>query len=495
MAENYRVKMKGISKSFGGVHALKNVDFQVLPGEVHALMGENGAGKSTLMKVLAGSLQKDEGQIFIEGKEVSIHNPDDAMRNGVSIVYQEHALASDLTVAENIYLRELKKKKIVDWKKLNADAAALLNDLGFHKIKPTDTVGDLSVAYQQVIEICKAISSTCSVLILDEPTAVLATSEVEQLFALIERLKQKNVSIIYISHRIDEVHRIADRLTTLRDGVYVGTRSAKDITDDQIVEMMIGRNMDEIFPQKTSTPGEVVLEVRDLCRGRQVQHISFNVRAGEIVGMSGLVGSGRTETVRAIFGADKLESGTILVHGKEERIKSPRQAVKKGIGLLPENRKEEGLVLDIPIAQNITLSCIEKVCNSIGVLRKKSETEIVDRLVRDLQIKTSDSRNNVSSLSGGNQQKVAIGKWLASECKILILDEPTRGVDVGAKFEMFKLINELATNGVAIIMISSYMPELIGLCDRILVMNEGHLKGQLMRPDFSEKNILDMALR
>lgn len=495
MTNEYRVQMINITKRFGGIQALKNVTFELLPGEVHALMGENGAGKSTLMKILAGAILKDTGKILISGEEVEIRNPNEAIEKGISIVYQEHALAPDLTVAENIYLRELKKQNIINWKKLNENAQNLLDSLGFTKIKPTDVVKNLSVAYQQVVEICKSLSSNCKVLILDEPTAVLAANEVEQLFKLIERLKAQGVSIVYISHRIDEIQRIADRLTTLRDGEYVGTVSAKNVTYDQIIEMMIGRSMDEMYPQKTATPAEVVLEVKNLRRGKMVQDISFQLRAGEILGMSGLVGSGRTETVRAIFGADKLESGQIFVRGKECHIRNPKEAVMLGIGMLPENRKEEGLILDIPIRQNITLSCIREICNALGVLNKKKEDTIVAQTIAELQVKTKNDQNNVSSLSGGNQQKVAIGKWLASESKILILDEPARGVDVGAKFEIFKLINDLATQGVAIIMISSYMPELIGLCDRIIVMNEGKKKGEIMRDDFSEKNILDLALR
>lgn len=493
MPENYRVEMRGISKSYGGVKALKNVDLAVRQGEIHALVGENGAGKSTLMKILAGAITMDKGKIMLDGTEVAITDPKSARDLGIGIIYQEFVLAKDLTVAENIYLNKLSSGFIINWKKLQDDAKQLLDNLGFN-IDPTVKIESLSVAHQQVVEICKALSQNSKILILDEPTAVLATREVERLFALLKNLKEQNVSIIYISHRLEEVFYIADTITVLKDGSTVGTVKTKDTTKDEIIRMMIGRNLEAMFPHREAQIGAEVLRVENLCRGDRVKNVSLAVRAGEIVGINGLVGAGRTETVRAIFGADKKDKGQVFVLGKEANIKSPLDAVRWGVGLLPEDRKAQGVLLHMSVKVNATMSSIKQITRYRGWINQKAETTLVQSLVRKLAIKTSSIEADVSSLSGGNQQKVAFSKWLASDCKVLILDEPTRGVDVGAKVEIYKLINEIAQQGVGVLMISSDMPEVIGMCDRVLVMKDGRVTGELHKAELNEENILRLAI-
>lgn len=490
---DYCVEMRGISKSFGGVKALKNVDLSVKTGEIHALVGENGAGKSTLMKILAGALEKDKGSILINGQEVSIEDPKKSKTLGIGIIYQEFVLAPDLTVAENIFLSRLSGNGIVKWKKLQLMAQQLLEKMGF-EIDPAATVGSLSVAHQQVVEICKALSVDSKVLIFDEPTAVLATREVEKLFVLLEKLKSEGVSIIYISHRLEEVFQMCDRITVLKDGSTVGTVRTAETNKDEIIRMMIGRNLEAMFPPKNASIGDEVLRVENLVSGQRVNDISFHVKAGEVVGISGLVGSGRTETVRSIFGADRKERGQVYFEGKPVRINTPKDAVAFGVGLLPEDRKVQGVLLNLPIKVNTTISAIKKVSTSLGWISSKRETGVTQDLVKKLMIKTSSIDAHVSSLSGGNQQKVAFAKWIASQCKVLILDEPTRGVDVGAKVEIYKLINEIAEQGVGVLMISSEMTEVIGMCDRVLVMKDGQLTGELNKPELNEENILRLAI-
>jgi len=491
----YQVEMYGISKSFGGLGVLNNVNFSARAGEVHCLMGENGAGKSTLMKILSGAYQKDEGEIFIRGKKVNITNPKDGHDHGISIIYQEFALAKDLTVAENIFIDNLGSgKTIINWQKLCEKARELLEQLGFEDIDVMTPVSELSVAYQQVVEICKSLSRNSTVLVLDEPTAVLTTKEVEKLFQLINNLKKKGVCIIYISHRLEEIFRICDRITILKDGSNVSTVNVKDIDKKALVNLMIGRDLNEFFPARKAKIGDVVLKVENITRGKNFRNVSFEVRAGEVLGISGLVGAGRTETMRAIFGVDKKDSGEVYLCGASLAIKTPQQAVKHGFAMLPEDRKNQGVLLDMSVKINATLSSLNQFTKSFGWINHRKEITAVNDLVSKLVVKTASIDSKVSNLSGGNQQKVALMKWITSGCKVLILDEPTRGVDVGAKVEMYRIINQLAEEGIAIIMISSEMPEIIGMSDRVLVMREGEITGELSKEELTEQNLIRLSM-
>lgn len=489
-----RVEMNHITKSFGGVQALKDVSFQVSPGEIHALVGENGAGKSTLMKILSGAYQKDSGVIKIDGQAVEILNPHIGRKLGIGIIYQEFALAPDLTVAENIFLGRLSNGKgLIDWSRLYKKANELLESVGF-TINPRLLVGELSVAYQQVVEITKALSEHVKILILDEPTAVLAPQEVERLFEILAKLKQRNVSIIYISHRLDEVFRIADQITVIKDGSVMGTVASSKVTNEEVISMMIGRKLTAMFPKRECAIGQELFRVEGLNRGRKVKNVSFAVKAGEVLGIAGLVGSGRTEVVRAIFGADPKETGRIILENTVLKINSPRDAVRHGIGLVPENRKEQGVILALPVKHNVTMANLKKIVNWFGMIKQRVEKTISQELVERLNIKTKSIESEVSDLSGGNQQKVALAKWFNTDCKIIIMDEPTRGVDVGAKVEIYNLINELASKGLGIIIISSEMMEVIGICDRVMVMNEGRIMGSLNKEELSEENIMKLAI-
>jgi ribose transport system ATP-binding protein len=495
MADSNYLEMKNISKSFGGIQALRDVSFGVKQGEIHALLGENGAGKSTLMKILAGAYRMDEGQIFIGGEEVRIQTPKQGMDQGISVIYQEFALVNDLTVAENIFIDNLSKgKAIINWKRLISDAKKILNDLGFGQIDPQKVITELSVAYQQVIEICKALSRKASILVLDEPTSVLSSNEVDQLFNILLKLKNNNVAIIYISHRMEEIFKICDRITVLKDGEYVTTVNADSIDDKRLVNLMIGRDLKNYFPERESKIGDVVFEAMNINRKNIVKDVSFSVRAGEVFGISGLVGSGRTETVRAIFGEDKKDSGMIKIKGKEIKIRSPKDAVKAGISLLPEDRKKEGVLLELPILHNITISSLKKFYHFFGIINRKKELMFANDLVEKLRIKIGSIYDNTSSLSGGNQQKVAISKLLATDSGVLILDEPTRGVDVGAKIEIYKIINNLIESGYSIVMISSEMPEIIGMCDRVAIMRGGTVVRVLNKEEICEENLIQHAI-
>lgn len=491
----YHVEMKNITKYFGGVCALDNVDVGIRAGEIHAIMGENGAGKSTLMKVLSGAHPRDGGEIYIDGKKVSIKNPKDGIRNGISVIYQEFALIDSLTVAENIFIDNLSDGgRLIHWKRLRAKAQACLDDLGFGDISVNKRVSELSVAHKQVVEICKSLARESSILILDEPTAVLASSEVAQLFQLLTDLRDKGVAIVYISHRLEEIFQLSDRITVMKDGCYVGTFETSAITEQELVNHMIGRVLENYFPPRDSQIGNVILRAEEITRGREVQGVSFEVRAGEVLGISGLVGSGRTETMRAIFGADRMDSGTVYMYGKPIKINSPASAIRHGIVLLPEDRKAQGVLLNLPIRSNITIKKVRDFTGAFRVIKKRKETAYIDDKVKSLAIRARSIESNVSSLSGGNQQKVAIAKILASDCKVLILDEPTRGVDVGAKIEIYKIINSLAAQGYAIIMISSEMMEIIGMCDRTLVMRNGRIVKELQKDELSEQNLINYSM-
>lgn len=493
--QKVQVQMCNICKSFGGVKALNCVNISINKGEIHALVGENGAGKSTLMKTLSGVHQMDEGQIFIDEKEVNINTPKAGIDHGISVIYQEFALVNDLTVAENIFIDNLDDNKaIINWSQLRDKAKRLLDELGFGQIDPKRTVSSLSVAYQQVIEICKALSRNSKILILDEPTAVLSSNEAEQLFNLLRKLRSDGVAIVYISHRMEEITRLCDRITVLKDGEIVGTVNTNEIDEKTLVNMMIGRDLKSYFPHRESNIGEVVFEVKNISRKDIVNDVSFQVHAGEVFGLTGLVGSGRTETVRAIFGEDKKDQGHIYFEGKEKKISSPKAALKAGLALLPEDRKAQGVLLDMPIIHNVTISCLKKFCRFGGIIKRKEEFKFAQEIAEKLRIKMGGLNDNTSSLSGGNQQKVAISKLLAANCNVLILDEPTRGVDVGAKIEIYKIINSLAAEGNAVIMISSEMPEVIGMCDRVAVMRGGRIIGELSKKEICEENLISFAM-
>jgi len=489
----YRIEMKNITKSFGGIHALKNVSFSVKPGEIHCLVGENGAGKSTLVKILAGAYKMDSGAVYIDGKEVDIASPRHGIQLGIGIVYQEFELANDLTVAENIFMESLAKNKWVNWKKLYREADEIVRGIGF-EINSKSITGNLSVAYKQIVEIAKVMSKNVRILILDEPTAVLNDNEAEALFKLLFRLKEKGVSIIYISHRLEEIFKIGDAITTLRDGEVTGVNRCAGITMNQVIELMIGREISAIYPKRDAQIGEEGIRIEDFSNGRAYRNISFSVRKGEILGLAGLVGSGRTEVVRALFGADRRESGKVFFDKKPVNFRSTVKAVRDGIALIPENRKEQGLVPALNIKKNITLANIRKIRNVVGFIKAKKENEIAAKLKERLRIKAESIDTDVFSLSGGNQQKVVIAKWFNTEARVIIMDEPTRGVDIGTKVEIYGLINELAEQGHTIIFISSEMAELMGMCDRLLVMNEGIIKGELKKNEFSEKNIMQLIM-
>lgn len=495
MQQEYTVQMLGITKRFSGVLALNDVSLQVKKGEVHALVGENGAGKSTLMKILSGAYTKDSGEIVIDGQPMKNASSKTAIEMGVAVIYQEFMLAPDLTVAENIYIDNLAGGKgLIHWKELRAKAKEQLNRLGFGEIDPGAKVGELSVAYQQVVEICKCLTRNSKVLVLDEPTAVLTFSEIEKLFGIIENLKKQGVSIIYISHRMEEIFRLCDTITVLKDGKYVKTLPTAETDKDSLVALMVGREMSQMFPDRVVDIGPPVLQVEHLCAGKMVQDVSFTVHAGEILGFSGLVGAGRTETMRALFGADKKDSGTVTFLGKEAHFKDPKEAIQNGLGLLPEDRKSQGLLLHQSIRINTTLASMKKAEGPLGLLQHRKEKEYVQQLLKDLATKYASTENNISSLSGGNQQKVALAKWLSAECRCLIFDEPTRGVDVGAKAEIYGLMNRLAAQGVAIIMISSEMTEIIGMCDRAIVMRQGKVAGEVPKADLTENQLIRYAM-
>jgi len=476
------VKMSDVEKSFPGVRALQRAHFDLDAGEVHALMGENGAGKSTLMKILAGVYRRDRGEVLVNGIAVEIDTPRDAQRLGIAIIHQELSLMRHLTVAQNIFIgREPRKMGglMLDERKLNADAAAIFETMRL-KLDPRVLVDKLTIARQQMVEIAKALSLDSRVVIMDEPTAALNNAEINELFTIIGQLKARGVGIVYISHKMDEIERIADRVTVMRDGEYVGTVPAATTPIDTIMSMMVGRvlnNDQPVVPDLTDAP--VALEVRGLKRGKEIRDVSLTVRKGEILGLAGLMGAGRTEVARAIFGADPIEAGEILVDGKPVRIRTPKDAVRAGIGYLSEDRKHLGLVTGLDVRNNIVLASLSRFLAPGGVLREDKMHDAAVRYIRQLAIKTPSDQQETRLLSGGNQQKVVVAKWLLRDCPILIFDEPTRGIDVGAKSEIYKLLNALAAQGRAIIVISSELPEVLRLSHRIAVMCEGRLTGIL----------------
>ena len=495
------LEMKGIDKSFPGVHALDHVDLEIRKGEVLALMGENGAGKSTLMKVLTGIYTKDSGTITYEGKEVEFHSAREAQDNGVIIVHQELNMLGHLTVAQNIFIgREFKKGIKIDDKKMNEEAQKLFDRMNVD-IDPRETMSKLTVGKQQMCEIAKAISHKAEVIIFDEPSAALTEKEIADLFVIIRDLREKNLGIVYISHRMDEIKVITDRVTVMRDGGYVGTLITKDSTKEDIINMMVGRVIYEDPKEHSMVAPDapVVLKVEHLNAGKMVQDVSFELRKGEILGFSGLMGAGRTETARALFGADPKQSGKISIMDKsgqlrEVTINSPQDAVKYGIGYLSEDRRRYGVVVQKSVNENTTLATMEEFTNGIFI-NKAKEKEVSERYVKELATKTPSGDQLVVNLSGGNQQKVVIAKWLTRDSDILIFDEPTRGIDVGAKNEIYKLMSKLAAEGKSIIMISSEMTEVLRMSDRIIIMCEGKVTGCIDISEATQENIMDKATR
>ena len=490
----YILEMKDISKTFPGVRALDHVQLQVRPGEVHALMGENGAGKSTLMKILMGIYTKDQGgEILFNGEPYNVSNPKEAMDKGVAMIHQELNPILDMTVYENIFVgRELKKNGLVDKYAEIEEAKRLIAECGLH-VGPTELLRNLTVAQCQLIEIIKEISVNAKVIIMDEPSAAITDREVELLFGHIRRLKEKGVAIIYISHRMDEIFTICDRISVYRDGTYIGSGDAKDMTESQLIKMMVGREITDVFPKAEAEIGDVVFEAKNIVRADgKVKDVSICVRKGEILGIGGLVGAGRSELVEGIFGMHKLSSGEIVVKGKKVIVHSPADIIKKGVALVTEDRKVTGLNLRGTVNDNIAMVAIGKLLEH-GLYSKKLARQASDEYIKKFKIKTPSGDEIAGNLSGGNQQKIVIGKWLLNDPDVIILDEPTRGIDVGAKRDIYLLIGQLVQQGKAVIMISSEIPELMGVCDRIAVMSEGRLSGELTRGDFSQEKIMTLA--
>ena len=487
------IEMTGIMKSFGTNQVLNNAGFFLRDGEVHALMGENGAGKSTLMKILTGVYTKDGGIVKVNGQEVNYSNPQEAEAAGIVFIYQELNVMFDLTVEENLFMgKEITKGfGICDKKAMRAKAEEVLERMGVSI--PVDTVmSDLSVGQQQMIEICKALLVDAKVIIMDEPTAALTQSETAALFEVIENLKKRGVSIVYISHRMEEIFELCDRITVLRDGQYIDTCEIKDITMDDVVKMMIGREIGERYPSRNHSVGKTVFEVKGLSRKGAFNDVSFTVGAGEVLGVSGLMGAGRTEIMQAVFGYLPADSGEILIDGQPVKIKNPMDAMKAGIGFITEDRKVEGLMLDKTIRENIALANLGTISGS-GVISKAKEKSLISRGIEEFKIRCFGTEHECGNLSGGNQQKVVLAKWIYTEPKILILDEPTRGVDIGAKKEIYTVINDMARKGVAIIMVSSELPEILGMSDRVMVVREGDVRGILNIENASQESIMTLA--
>jgi len=486
--------MRHIRKTFPGVVALDDMHLDLREGEVHVLLGENGAGKSTLMKILSGAYRKDSGQIFLRGEEVEIQGPKHAQKLGIGIIYQELNLVPYLTAGENVFLgREPRRiPGVIDQKALFAAAQEILDRLGL-SINARTLVSELGVAEQQMVEVAKALSLNARILIMDEPTSALTEQEITELFATIRRLKAKGVSIIYISHRMDELFAIGDRVTVFRDGLYIGTESIAAVDQRKLIRMMVGRSLEDQYPKRRAKVGEALLKVDGLTNNDLLQNISFSLHRGEVLGIAGLMGSGRTALARALFGVEKYLSGTISVHGKPEKFRTPRQAINRGLGYLTEDRKSQGLVLVLSVKDNICLPSVEQF-SRFGIVDEQLEREAADKYVRELRIKTPTTHQPVVYLSGGNQQKVVLSKLLCTESDILIFDEPTRGIDVGSKVEIYELMNALTAQGVGIIMISSELPEILGMSDRILVMDQGKIAAEFSAEEATQEAILRCAI-
>lgn len=487
------VSMQGISKSFPGVKALDDVQFELRSGEVMALLGENGAGKSTLMKILSGVYTRDSGTMEIFGQAYGDLTPKSAQKVGVAIIHQELNMCRHLSVLENMYLgREKRKGILLSDKEMEREARKILDELKID-IDPNQVVGDLPVSKQQMVEIAKALSTDAKILIMDEPTSALTAKEIDDLFRIIHKLKKDGCGIVYISHRLEELQHIVDRVTIMRDGQYITTMNYADTTLDQIIANMVGREIKEKFPRVHRDKGKKVFEVQHLNAGRLVRDVNFELYEGEIVGFAGLMGAGRTETTRAIFGVDPKQGGTMILDGQEVAVNSPRDAIRAGIVLAPEDRKKDGLCTALPIRQNIALPNLDLLCNKLGVVSKQKEDEMCTKVVGDLKIKTPGVEIDAGNLSGGNQQKVVVGKWLARNSRVVIFDEPTRGIDIAAKVEIYHLMNQLKRQGIAVMFVSSELPEILGIADRVIVMCDGRITGEVMAKETSQNEILTLA--
>lgn len=488
-----QIEMRGIDKAFGGNAVLKDAGFLLDHGEIHALMGENGAGKSTLMKILTGVYTRDAGTVIVDGKEVCYKNPQEAERAGIVFIHQELNVLFDLTVEENMFLgKEIKGAfGICDKKAMRREVKKVLDKLGV-SIDPAQRMSELSVGQQQMIEIAKALMVDAKVIIMDEPTAALTQSETEVLFQVVNSLREKGVSIVYISHRMEEIFELCDRITVLRDGSYIGTKKIAETDMNDVVKMMIGREIGERYPARNNVVGDVIFEVRDLTCPGVFKNVSFQVHAGEVLGVSGLMGAGRTEIMQAIFGNMPHVTGSIFLEGKEIHNKNPQTAMMNGIGFITEDRKVEGLMLEESIMKNISLANLGRI-SKMGVLNKKGEQDLVKKGIEELHIRCFGPQHECNNLSGGNQQKVVFAKWIYTNPKVLILDEPTRGVDIGAKKEIYNIINDLASQGVAVIMVSSELPEVLGMSDRVMVIREGEVRGTLSREEADQENIMILA--
>ena len=486
-------EMRGISKSFPGVKALDNVGFSVAEGEIRALVGENGAGKSTLMKILNGNYKKDTGAILIDGVEVDITNPQVADANGITIIFQELNLVDELSIAENIFAGRLAKKgKLVNWKELNAKAKEILAKVSFDT-DPTRLVGTLTVAEKQMVEIAKALSRNSRIILMDEPSATLTKKELDALFDIIRDLKKSGIAVIYISHRMEEIFEICETVTVMRDGQIIGTRDVDKVSSDELVEMMVGREVNSAYPKRNVEIGEEVMRVENLCRKDRDQNVAFSLRKGEVLGIAGLVGAGRTEIMRAIFGVDYIKSLDVYIRGEKVKITDPASAKKHGIAFLTEDRKVEGLTLDFTVKSNVVSANLKSIVKGLFT-DTKQENKIADEYIEKIRIKTPTRNQKVGNLSGGNQQKVVVSKWLNTDPDILIMDEPTRGIDVGAKREIYEIINDLAAQGKSIILISSELPEVLGMSDRVLVMKDDAIVAELTGDDIIAVEVMRHAL-
>ncbi len=493
----YILEMKNITKTFPGVRALDNVNLSVKPGSIHALVGENGAGKSTLMKVLNGVYHADSGDIYLNGEKVEIEDTTDAEEKGIGLVFQECNLINSLTIAENMFLNKLKKKSggkaFIKWSEINKITQEFLDSFNFN-LKATSKIEDISASQKQMVEIAKVLYREPKVLVMDEPTSSLTIGETERLFEIMNNLKEKGTTIVYISHKMDEIFQLCDTTTVIRDGQVIETRPTQEFSRDEIVERMVGRSVDAEYPKRNVEIGDVVLKVDNVVREGIVGPISFELHKGEILGLAGLVGAGRTEIAEAIFGAEPADSGTIEVNGKVAKIKTTADGKKAGIGLLTEDRKETGLILTYDLIRNISISNLDKILNK-GLIDTKSEKTQATELAKELNVKTPSMMQLAQNLSGGNQQKVVFAKWLFSDVDILILDEPTRGIDVGAKYEIYCLMNKLVESGKSIIMISSELPEVLGMCDRLVVLSGGEKAGELSREEASAEAVMKLAIK
>ena len=497
MDDQLLLRMVNISKHFPGVQALNNVDFEVYPGEVVGLMGENGAGKSTLIKILSGVYNRDGGNIFFQGQSIEPRSPQMAQALGISTIYQELALVPQLSVAENMFLNRepmlIHALGMVDFKKMEAQTSQILGELGL-EIPPSTIVKNLPVAVQQMVEITKAVSRNASLILMDEPTSALSSKEVKALFEIIQKLKDKGVSVVFVSHRLEEVLQIVDRVIVMRDGERVGQLKKEEATDKSIIRLMVGREVG-LFPKQESVIAEPVLEVRNLCGNNIVKDVSFTVHSGEIVGLAGLIGAGRTDVARLIFGADRRTQGTILVENKNVNIRCPSDALDNGIGWVPEDRKQQGLVLGMSVKENASMAILERIAKLLGFIPARQQQETVQYYINQLDIITSSLDKPVNELSGGNQQKVVLAKWLSTKPKVLIMDEPTRGIDVAAKAEVHALMSRLVQEGMGILMISSEMPEIIGMSDRVIVMCDGRVTGEFTREEICQEDIMTCATK